>query len=224
MKLATFLIALMAVGSALANEAAPLEAKAWTPASLEQALQARPQGNSERGKQLHHSAMCIACHGAAGVAPTRNWPSVAGQKADYTYKTLLDYQSGLRAEDERAKLMTASVKDLSAQDLADIASYYASLPLPASLNNVKQTVPSLVRSGDPTRLITPCASCHGVKGQGGKFAAPALAGQTRLSFIRTMDLYRSGARHNDVNQVMTAIARQLSATEIKLLADYYAAH
>lgn len=224
MKLATFLIVMMALGSALANDVAQSKAKAWTPASLEHTLQAMPQGNSERGKQLHHSAMCISCHGAAGVAPTRNWPSVAGQKADYTYKTLLDYQSGLRAEDERAKLMTVSVKDLSAQDLADIASYYASLPLPAHLNTDKKTTPSLVRSGDPTRLITPCASCHGVKGQGGKFAAPALAGQKPLSFIRTMELYRSEARHNDVNQVMTAIARQLTDAEIKLLADYYAAH
>jgi cytochrome c553 len=139
------------------------------------------------------------------------------------YKILLDYQSGLRSEDERSKLMTAAVEPMSQQDMADVAVYYASLPAHEATAKapVQADAERLVRQGDPTRLLTPCASCHGVKGQGGKEAAPALAGQSEKAFIRTMTLYKNGARDNDVNKAMAQFAGKLTDEEIRQLAVYY---
>ncbi|MEZ5451557.1 MAG: c-type cytochrome [Thiothrix sp.] len=227
-------LALLVSGWSWANESghAKTAAESWKPATLRVALAEMPQGDIGRGKQLNEQLMCASCHGAAGIAPTGNWPQVAGQKADYTYKMLLDYQSGLRSEDNRSKLMLAAVEPMSQQDMADVAAYYASLPAPESVSGENQSVAAdaqdahasaeeLVRKGDSKRLITACASCHGVRGQGGKKAAAALAGQNPKAFIRTMQLYKSGQRDNDVNQVMSQIARKLTDAEINLLATYY---
>lgn len=227
-----FQLSLIGVGAALvvsgwawANEAAheTAEVVKWKPATLRVALADMPAGDSARGKELNSQLMCASCHGESGVAPTSNWPNVAGQKTDYTYKMLLDYQSGLRSEDERSKLMTAAVEPMSHQDMADVAAYYASLSLPENAVKTKPHADAerLVRKGDPTRLLTPCASCHGVKGQGGKEAAPALAGQSEKAFIRTMTLYKNGGRHNDVNKAMAQFASKLTDEEIRQLAAYY---
>jgi len=228
----TLQLSLIGVGAALllsgwvwANDAAHEAADAvkWKPATLRVALADMPAGDIARGKALNVQLMCASCHGENGVAPTSNWPHVAGQKTDYTYKMLLDYQSGLRSEDERSKLMTAAVEPMSQQDMADVAAYYASLP--AHEATVKAPAHAdaerLVRKGDPTRLLTPCASCHGVKGQGGKEAAPALAGQSEKAFIRTMMLYKNGERDNDVNKAMSQFASKLTDEEIRQLAAYY---
>jgi cytochrome c553 len=91
-------------------------------------------------------------------------------------------------------------------------------PRPVAKINPEQ----LVRKGDPSRLITPCASCHSTRGQGGKFEAPALAGQNPLYFVRTLLDYQTGHRSNDAAQAMRAFAKRLSRDEIEALATYYA--
>ena len=151
-------ISLIGVGAALlvsgwvwANEAAHEAADAvkWKPATLRVALADMPTGDISRGKDLNSQLMCASCHGENGVAPTSNWPNVAVQKTDYTYKMLLDYQSGLRSEDGRSKLMTVAVEPMSQQDIADVAAYYASLPAyEAALSPVHADAERLVRKGD----------------------------------------------------------------------------
>jgi len=215
------LSSLLIMPLAQASDSQATTASEWNPASLREQLQAMPTGNAASGQTLHQTMMCASCHGNAGIAPSQNWPNLAGQKADYTYKVLLDYQSGLRDEDHRSELMTTLVKDMNHQQMADLAVYYADLETSDTQSSKTEAVPTLISQGDPKRLITPCASCHGLDGQGGINASPALAGQQRNAFIRTMQLYKNGARHNDVNETMRFIAKQLSDDEIENLADYY---
>jgi cytochrome c553 len=190
-------------------------------------LASMPRGDLQRGKKLNQSLMCASCHGDEGVAPTQNWASLAGQRAAYTYKSLLDYQTGGRHENDRATLMRVAVKGMSRQDMADVAAYYASLPAVAApapqLDKAAHAhAARLARRGDPTRLLTPCASCHGAAGQGGLNETPALAGQTIGSFVRTMQDYRDGKRVTDANQGMRQFAERLTLQEINDLAAYYA--
>ncbi|MEW5837207.1 MAG: c-type cytochrome [Pseudomonadota bacterium] len=194
----------------------------WTPASLRVALSEMPAGDAGKGKALHNDMFCASCHGVAGEALTPNWPSLAGQRAEYTYKMLLDYHSGLRREDVRADLMTTVAALLSKQDMADLAAFYAAQPLPAASHTADAATSGLIRRGEPSRLVTPCASCHGLHGQGGINETPALAGSPRDYFIRTMQGFRSGVRHNDALQAMRAFAKPLTDDEIFALADYYA--
>ncbi|MEW6676381.1 MAG: c-type cytochrome [Pseudomonadota bacterium] len=206
-------------------------ATALSPAQLRATLAAMPQGDPQRGGRLHQARMCASCHGDDGAAPTGNWASLAGQKAAYTYKSLLDYQTGRRLEHGRANLMRVAVQGLSRQDMADLAAWYATLPAVAS--PLPPTYPPvspqarvqaewLVRKGDPARLLTPCASCHGARGQGGVNASPALAGQTVGAFTRTLLDYREGRRATDAHQGMGQFAQRLTLEEIHALAAYYA--
>jgi cytochrome c553 len=190
-------------------------------------LASMPRGDVKRGKQLNQSLMCASCHGDDGVAPTQNWASLAGQRAAYTYKSLLDYQRGGRHENPRATLMTVAVKGMSRQEMADVAVYYASLPAQAApapeLDRAAHArAERLARRGDPARLLTPCASCHGAAGQGGVNETPALAGQSVGSFVRTLQDYREGKRVTDANQGMRQFAERLTLEEIRELAAYYA--
>jgi cytochrome c553 len=205
---------------------------ALSPGELRTLLATLPTGDPARGERLHTEQFCASCHGAKGVAPTPNWPHVAGQRAAYTVKMLVDYQRGIRAEGERAALMHAVTRDMPAQDMADLAAWYATLPLPheAETPRPKTTVAAadvqqLVRKGDPTRLITPCASCHGAQGQGGTGdgkASPALAGQNPQYFVRTMQQFHGDVRTNDPKRGMRAFAQRLSDAEVAALASYYA--
>ena len=223
---------LVASSPILANEAAHAPAPAWSPVTLKSTLAQLPKGQIAAGKQVHETMMCASCHGSVGNAETLNWPSVAGQRADYTAKMLLDYRSGLRDEDERAGLMTHLARLMTPQQIADVSAYYASLPKPFApqaqpalaqpLNATeRQKVEQLVRRGDASRLITACASCHGLHGEG-KGTTPAIAGQTTDYFIRTMRLYHNGERHNDVYRGMSQFSKRLSDADTALIARYYA--
>lgn len=210
------------------DHAAAPAAPAWTPASLRGALSALPKGDAERGRVVNQQVFCASCHGATGVAPTQNWPHLAGQKATYTAKMLLDYQSRLRAENHGAALMHDIAVMLTPQQIADVSAFYAVQPAPRDDGTPRPVVAQglsaeqLVRKGDPARLLTPCASCHGVKGQGGKLEASALAGQNPLYLTRTLLNYQSGVRANDAAQGMRAFAKKLTRVEIDALATYYA--
>jgi cytochrome c553 len=220
----------LSAGNALAAEhAAAPAAKAWTPASLRGALAALPKGDAERGRVVNQQLFCASCHGNTGVAPTQNWPHLAGQKAAYTAKMLLDYQSRLRRENQGAALMHDIAVMMTPQQMADVSAFYAvqaaprddGTPRPAG-SGQGLTAEQLVKKGDPARLLTPCASCHGVKGQGGKLEASALAGQNPLYFTRTLLHYQSGVRANDAARGMSAFAKKLTRSEIDALAAYYA--
>lgn len=172
-------------------------------------------GDIGRGEAL--AKPCASCHGAEGIAPSPNWPSLAGQLATYTYKQLQDYKGGHRADG----IMRAMSSALSNQDMADIAAFYASKNLPTG-NNTAIPTPVLVQKGDGKRLIPGCDLCHGRGGIGAVVDVPALAGQKAAYFTKTMKAFKNNSRKNDIYHRMRIIAEQLSEAEIRLIADYYA--
>jgi len=225
----TLLISALALATGLtqlasANEHAAPQAKAWTLQQWHETQKSIPKGNISKGAELHKQALCMTCHGENGVAPSRNAPSLAGNTIDYTFKTLLDYQSGLRNEGHgKSAVMIAAAQSLTQQDMADLAYFYANQKLMPKAPTMALTasIDRLVRKGDVSRMITPCASCHGAHGEGNKIT-PALAGQTAHYFIRTMNAYKNKHRTNDINQGMGQFTHDLTDEEINALADYYA--
>jgi len=228
--MATGMLVGFSAGNAMATEhKAAAAVQAWTPATLRGALAALPAGDAERGSAVNQQMFCASCHGDKGVAPTQNWPHLAGQKAAYTAKMMLDYQSRLRSGNRGADLMHDIAVMMTPQQVADVAAFYAAQPAPRKDGTPRPagrpqglSAEQLVRKGDPARLITPCASCHSTRGQGGKFEASALAGQNPLYFVRTLLDYQSGVRHNDAVKGMAAFAKKLTRDEIEALATYYA--
>jgi len=66
--------------------------------------------------------VCLACHGTNGVGITADYPSLAGQHADYIERALHDYQKGGR----KNPVMTGMVATLTKQDIEELAQYYSS--------------------------------------------------------------------------------------------------
>ena len=71
---------------------------------------------------------CVDCHGPDGNAPIdASYPKLGGQYADYLAHSLQAYRGGTRAG-ATADVMAAQAKNLSDQQIADLAAYYASVP------------------------------------------------------------------------------------------------
>ncbi|RPE81732.1 c-type cytochrome [Vulcaniibacterium tengchongense] len=74
-----------------------------------------------KGKATGQS--CIDCHGPEGNAPIdATYPKLAGQYYDYIAHALQAYRSG----DREHALMSSQAKDLTDQQIADLAAYFGS--------------------------------------------------------------------------------------------------
>lgn len=186
------------------------------------------RGNSSIGADIEKVETedvnaCTDCHGDAGAEPDREkHPTLAGQVAAYTFKQLRDYKDGTR----KNRRMQEAVERLTDEQLAALAAWYAEQPLPKvevdEDETVSQETLKLIFVGDKTRLIQPCASCHGARGEGAIIDVPAIAGQNVKYFVNTMKDYAKEKRKNDVYSRMRIIAKSLTRDEINELAVYYA--
>jgi len=184
--------------------------------------------SAKEGQRLHHYLYCSSCHGETGASPSRNWPSLTGQKADYTIKTLLDYRDNHRRDNYRkADLMHRVSTLLTDQNIVDLAAFYASSPLPQKPEGINMELAKkgerIAQKGDKSLGIDSCASCHGKEGTSGTTPkTPALAGQTPEYFIQAMKMYQEDMRSSDAGEEMRSISKLLSSDKIKALAHYYA--
>jgi cytochrome c553 len=88
-----------------------------------------PEGHVAAGEQLAGikgaatGQSCIDCHGTDGNAPIDpTYPKLGGQYADYLAHSLQQYRGGQR---EHA-LMSNQAKDLTDQQIADLAAFFGS--------------------------------------------------------------------------------------------------
>jgi cytochrome c553 len=161
---------------------------------------------------------CTMCHGAQGVTAA-DTPNLAGQYREVTVKQLLDYKNG----DRVSAIMQALATRLSAQDINDLAAYYASLPkVRRTPDPYHEPAPTLVRVGDPLRNIAPCASCHG--GIDRKPGTPWLEGMPKQYLLEQLQNFSSGVRRNDSHAQMRNMARAMTTKEIAEVSDFYARH
>ncbi|MFC7396861.1 c-type cytochrome [Chelatococcus sp. GCM10030263] len=77
--------------------------------------------DAQAGRQK--ATTCQACHGLDGLSKHPEAPNLAGQIENYLAKALREYRSGER----KNEMMTIVTKDLSDQDIDDLAAFYASI-------------------------------------------------------------------------------------------------
>jgi cytochrome c553 len=87
------------------------------------AAQAAAAADVKAGRQK--ALQCQTCHGLDGQAKLPDAPSLAGQGEIYLAKALKDYRSGAR-QNEMMSLVARNLKD---EDVADLAAYYAAIPV-----------------------------------------------------------------------------------------------
>jgi cytochrome c553 len=121
---------------------------------------------------------CVACHGANGNSTQPQYPVLAGQTARYIYLQLKDFKEGRRTEPQ----MEPFVKDLTREDMFDLAAYFAA-----------QKPRALAFKADAARAArgkaksdeTLCTMCH-LGGFIGQNEIPRVAGQQYEYVVKQM--------------------------------------
>ena len=89
---------------------------------LTAATTAQAAGDPARGAELNGE--CSDCHGEEGLGD-EEYPRLAGLDEDYLIEQMTLIKKGERSE--KAEMMLWFFEDLEAQDLADLAAFYAQL-------------------------------------------------------------------------------------------------
>ena len=170
------------------------------------------------------SAACVECHSGDGNSTVSLWPKIAGQHKKYLIDSLKEYRKGQDGE-RFDPVMYSSVIDLSDEDIADLAEYFAS-----QKTSPGEADPELVelgaqiyRGGIAAKGVPACLACHGPAGVGNSAAGFAkIAGQHADYTIEALKKYRSKQRTSDVNAIMRDISARLSDEEIAAVSSYIA--
>jgi len=85
------------------------------------AIHAAPDVEAGKAKV---AAVCSACHGAAGISVSDAIPNLAAQRVGYLEAQLKALKDGSR----KNPVMNAMAAQLSPEDIANVAAYFASLP------------------------------------------------------------------------------------------------
>lgn len=163
--------------------------------------------------------ICAACHGADGNSPLPMNPSLAGQHPEYLFKQLNEFKSGSRNN----AVMTGMVAGLSAEDMRNLAAYYAAQKPSESAAKDKDLVAQgrkLFRGGNVAAGVAACAGCHSPNGAGIPSQYPRLAGQHPEYIVTQLKAFRAGERANDSTNMMRAVAARLTDNEIAAVAEY----
>ncbi len=181
-------------------------------------------GDAAAGKAK--AAVCGACHGPDGNSAAPTFPKLAGQGERYLVKQLQDIKTGVRP----VPAMAGLTDNLSAQDMADLAAYFASQA--GSLNQAKKDLVAkgeqIYRAGLKDRGIPACTACHSPTGSGNAPAGfPRLGGQHADYIAAQLKGYRAAAdgdaagRSNDGDtKPMRTVAAHLTDSEIAAVANY----
>lgn len=148
--------------------------------------------------------MCATCHGVDGYAQIPIAPHIGGEPKEYLEAQLMAFKTGQR-EHEMMSIVTAS---LSAQQISDVAAWYAS-------HTAVATLPDGVTEQEAPLA---CVSCHGADGISLLLDAPNLAGEVNIYIDTQLKAFRNGKRQHEI---MSEIAASLTDEEIREIADWY---
>ena len=168
------------------------------------------------------AAVCGACHGPDGNSPAPNFPKLAGQGERYLTKQMQDIKSGKRTVLEMTGLLT----NLSDQDLADLAAYFASQKGSVGAADPKLVArgEKLFRGGDLEKGLPACTGCHSPNGAGIAAAGfPHLSGQHATYIAKQLTDFRkeeAGRANDGDTAIMRTIARKLSDEDIAAVSSY----
>lgn len=138
------------------------------------------------------NARCATCHGAGGVGANPLFPKLAGQNADYLFRQIENFRSGVRT----GPVMYYQLSDLTSEDVAALARHYSGLSRPPPVSGqsrLEAAGKKIFGEGIPARGTAACAQCHGDGGRGGG-TMPRLAGQHADYVADQLRRFQEGTR------------------------------
>ena len=169
--------------------------------------------------EAKYTAVCAACHGAAGNSGTPANPRLSQQHDAYLVKQLQEFKSGKRPN----PIMQGFAAQLSEQDMKNVAAYLGTQKAKAGFATDKELVTlgeKIYRGGILNRQVPACAGCHSPNGAGIPAQYPRLSGQHAAYTASQLVAFRDGIRKNSPQ--MSQIAVKLNDREIRAVSDYIA--
>jgi cytochrome c553 len=170
--------------------------------------------------------ICAACHANDGNSQMAANPKIAGQFYEYLHKQLVNFRSqgGKKPERDNA-VMAGMTANLSADDLRNLAAYYAAQKLKPAAARDKDLAglgQKIYRGGNTATGVAACSGCHGPAGTGMPVQYPRIAGQFPEYIEAQLKAFRAGTRANDPNGMMRSVAARMSDREIQAVSEYVA--
>lgn len=178
------------------------------------------------------AATCVACHGPGGNAIVPQFPSLAGQRADYIYYRLVEFKAVTPQDPDYATSpMPAQVQSLSDQDMRNLAAYFAAqvliVPLPPPAAVLGGRGEALYLGGDPSLGVPPCQGCHGPGAMGGPVESgrqyltyPLLRGQHAAYLVSRLSHFRNKPAATSSDFIMHGVAVTLDDGSIQSIAAW----
>jgi len=186
----------------------------------------------EKGREINGT--CAACHGDQAAGGKKGeYPRLAGQRVSYLANQLKNFRS--RARINIPMFPYTQERELSDEDIKNVAAYLASIELPARMPTYTGKEDALTKLLMAERvMIIPraegnvehgeaiyqkqCASCHGKTGKGrGMF--PMLVGQYTNYLKRQVDLFVGGDRPHDLEE-KGGLLNELKAQDVQDVLAY----
>ena len=163
--------------------------------------------------------LCAECHGRDGRGKSAEYPSLAGQHAEYIVKQVFNFKTGQRRNEE----MEPVLEKLLAADIRAVAAYLSTLApgsFPVADEALRAEGRTVFLRGNPARGIAPCSACHGEDGRGGA-TMPRLAGQNPTYLRKQMNLFIEQVRTNDqMAHVMHGSMAKMTDREVRAAAAF----
>lgn len=216
------LAAAIAIGFSFATTAQQ-QPPAAAGAAGQPAAQAEPEAEPEaevlpadveRGR-ARAAESCTGCHGEDGRSPTNATPSLAGQPAPFIVMQMVLFRNDMRDTPP----MPDFARELSEQEVVDLAAFFASLPAgppedrePRNEERFRQGAAAAERLG--------CARCH-YADYHGRNQVPRVAQQREDYLIPVLTQYRSGER-SGYDIAMNSILQNATDDDIAAMAHFLA--
>ena len=120
------------------------------------------------------------------------FPKLAGQNADYLFRQMQNFRSGLR----KGPVMYYQLSDLTSENVAALAKYFSALPRPAAASvqsRLEAVGEEIFGRGIEDRGMPACARCHGNDGRG-TGVMPRLAAQHAGYIAAQLRRFQEGTR------------------------------
>ncbi len=188
--------------------------------------------NLEKGKEINGT--CAACHGEFGSGGKRGeYPRIGGQRVAHIAEQLRNFRSRKRLN--IPMFPYTQERELSDEDIKDVSAYIASIVLPTTPPDFKDTDDALTRLEAMEKVMmigkldgdipngkalyqNECADCHGQTALG-KGRYPMLFGQYTQYLRRQIELFIKGDRIHDDDESKGILAK-ISQKDIDDLLAY----
>ncbi|UCV05377.1 c-type cytochrome [Dechloromonas denitrificans] len=208
--------------------------RTFIPLALLAVLFASPVGAVDLDKGKEINGTCAACHGEFGQGGKKGeYPRIAGQRVKYLENQLNSFRARTRLN--IPMFPYTQERELSDDDIKDVAAYLAGVELPTRMPNFVGNEDALTRllMVDKVMIIPraegdienggkiyqkQCVACHAKTGKGrGMF--PMLVGQYTSYLKRQVGLYLKGDRPHDEEGVV-GVLNGLKPAEIQDILAY----